>query len=176
LWNLPHNDTNHVVGKLSLCSGMPILIKKNIATECCITNGAEAKVVSWHSHAENSVDILDTLFVELVNPPRPIQLDGLSPNVVPISKESIEIECRMPNDSRERILRQQVPILPNFAMTDYTAQGRTRPDNIVDLNNCTGHQSYYTCLSHSSDADGTVILQGFNPNQITGGASGYLRQ
>jgi hypothetical protein len=66
--------------------------------------------------------------------------------------------------------------LPNFAMTDYSSQGRTRPENIVDLSNCRNHQSYYTCLSRSASADGTIILQGFDARQITGGASGYLRQ
>ncbi|TFK48427.1 hypothetical protein OE88DRAFT_1634630, partial [Heliocybe sulcata] len=176
LWNLPHNDSSHVAGKLSLCKGIPVLIKKNIATECCITNGAEARVVSWHSHVENDVNILDTLFVELINPPTQVQLDGLPLNVVPINRESTDIECKMPNDAIEKIVRQQVPILPNFAMTDYAAQGRTRTNNVVDLNNCGSHQSYYTCISRSSSSEGTIIVQGFDPKQIMGGASGYLRQ
>ncbi|TFK53511.1 hypothetical protein OE88DRAFT_1626505, partial [Heliocybe sulcata] len=176
LWNLPHTDTSHVAGKLSLCRGMPVLIKKNIATECCITNGAEAKVVTWHSHSLEGVNILDTLFVELVNPPTPVQLDDLPLNIVPINREHMEIECRLPNDTLEKIIRQQIPVLPNFAMTDYASQGRTRPNNVVDLNNCNSHQSYYTCLSRSASTEGTVVVQGFNPKQITGGASGFLRQ
>jgi len=61
-------------------------------------------------------------------------------------------------------------------MTDYASQGRTRPDNVVDLNSCRTHQSYYTCLSRSATADGTIIVQSFDPKLITGGASGYLRQ
>ena len=73
------------------------------------------------------------------------------------------------------ISREQVEVLPNFAMTDYASQGKTRPINIVDLNNCSGHQSYYTCMSSASAAD-TIILQGFDSKQITGGASGWLRQ
>ncbi|TFK53320.1 hypothetical protein OE88DRAFT_1711381 [Heliocybe sulcata] len=176
LWNMPHNDSSHVAGKLYLCKGMPVLIKKNIATECCVTNGAEARVVSWHHNEINGVNILESLFVELINPPTRVQLDGLPPNVVPIIRDSVEIECKMPNDTVERIVRQQVPILPNFAMTDYASQGRTRPNNVVDLNNCLNHQSYYTCLSRSASADGTISVQGFDPKKIMGGASGYLRQ
>jgi len=38
------------------------------------------------------------------------------------------------------------------------------------------HLSYYTALSRSSTAEGTVIIQDFNPNKITCGASEYLRQ
>jgi len=47
---------------------------------------------------------------------------------------------------------------------------------VVILNSCRDHLSYYTALSRSSTAEGTVIIQGFNPNKITCGAPGYLRQ
>ncbi|KAF8875567.1 hypothetical protein BD779DRAFT_1450055 [Infundibulicybe gibba] len=61
-------------------------------------------------------------------------------------------------------------------MTDYASQGKTRTHNVVDLNNCYLHQSYYTALSRSASAAGTIILQGFDAKKITGGASGALRQ
>ncbi|KAF8873716.1 hypothetical protein BD779DRAFT_1451455, partial [Infundibulicybe gibba] len=61
-------------------------------------------------------------------------------------------------------------------MTDYASQGKTRVFNVVDLNNCYTHQSYYTALSRSASAAGTIILQGFDTRKITGGASGALRQ
>jgi hypothetical protein len=84
--------------------------------------------------------------------------------------------CSLPNDDEISLSRDQVLVLPNFAMTDYGAQGRTRPNNVADLNSCKTHQSYYTCLSRSATAAGTIIVQGFDPKIITGGASGYLRQ
>ncbi|EPQ51295.1 hypothetical protein GLOTRDRAFT_27607, partial [Gloeophyllum trabeum ATCC 11539] len=148
----------------------------NEATECCITNGAEARVVSWHSEDSSGKSVLETLFVELVNPPRTIKLDGLPENVVPLTRHTMNIQCKMPNNEIVMISRQQIPILPNFAMTDYASQGRTRPNNVVDLNNCSNHQSYYTCLSRSASAQGTILIQGFDPAKIMGGASGYLRQ
>ena len=46
----------------------------------------------------------------------------------------------------------------------------------MDLQNCRTAQSVYTCLSRSSSADGTLIIQGFDPQRITGGHSGFLRQ
>ena len=61
-------------------------------------------------------------------------------------------------------------------MTVYLSQGKTRPNNVVILNSCRDHLLYYTALSRSSTAEGTVIIQGFNPSKITCGASGYLRQ
>ena len=61
-------------------------------------------------------------------------------------------------------------------MTDYASQGKTRPSNVVDLNSCHNHLSYYTALSRSATCEGFVIVQGFDPSKITFGASGYLRQ
>jgi hypothetical protein len=61
-------------------------------------------------------------------------------------------------------------------MTDSGSQGKTHPNNVVDLNNLLTHQPYYTALSRSATAQGTVILQGFDPHKITGCASGALCQ
>jgi hypothetical protein len=61
-------------------------------------------------------------------------------------------------------------------MTDFASQGKTRPFNVADLNNLSTHQAYYTALSRSATAGGTLILQGFDPRNITGGCSGALRQ
>lgn len=61
-------------------------------------------------------------------------------------------------------------------MTDFASQGKTRPYNVSDLNNLRSHQSYYTAISRSATAEGTLIFQGFDPRQIVGGCSGALRQ
>jgi hypothetical protein len=105
-----------------------------------------------------------------------LQLPDLPENVVPIARHITATKCHLPNDDTLTILRDQVLVLPNFAMTDYASQGRTRLDNVVYLNSCRDHQSYYTCLSRSASANGTIIIQGFHESKITGGTSGYLRQ
>jgi hypothetical protein len=61
-------------------------------------------------------------------------------------------------------------------MTDYASQRKTHPFNVVDLTKCCSHQAYYTALSRSSTATGTLILTSFHPSKITGGASGALCQ
>src|ERR1700735_1814290 len=71
---------------------------------------------------------------------------------------------------------REVWVLPNFSMTDYASQGKTRRFNPVDLSNCRNHQSYYTCLSRSATATGTIIVQSFSPQMIISGATGYLRE
>ena len=178
LWEQPHATSDkHVPGKLMLCVGMPVMIRYNEATECCITKGAEATVVSWQSiEGPEGQPVLDTLFVKLKDPPKKIHIDGLPENVVPLTRHTTCTMCLLPNDDTICLSRDQVLVLPNFGMTDYGSQGRTRPDNPVDLSSCKNHQSYYTCLSRSSTAAGTIIVQGFDARQITGGASGYLRQ
>ena len=61
-------------------------------------------------------------------------------------------------------------------MTDYASQGKSKDFNVVYLSSCYSHMSYYTCLSRSTSAAGTIIMQGFEPSNITRGCSGYLRQ
>ena len=89
--------------------------------------------------------VLDILFVKLDKPPHLIQIPRLPDNVVPIVKDKKTIQCTFPSDDKASLERQQVWVLPNFAMTDYASQGKTRPHNVVHLNSCTSHQSYYTC-------------------------------
>ncbi|EPS99183.1 hypothetical protein FOMPIDRAFT_1078761, partial [Fomitopsis schrenkii] len=61
-------------------------------------------------------------------------------------------------------------------MTDFNSQGRTRPYNVVDLQNCKNHQSVYTCLSRGSTYQGTIIVQGFDHSKFMGGVTGWLCQ
>jgi hypothetical protein len=174
-WNLRHSASDHVPGKLSLCMGMPVMIRNNEATELCITKDQEGHIASWQSvigpHGQLA---LDTLFVKLDRPAKTIKIDGLPENVVPLTKLSKSVLCVTPSDVALKINRSQVPVLPNFAMTDYASQEKTRDINVVDLSSCCDHMSYYTCLSRGSTAEGTVIVQGFNPHKIMCGASGYL--
>jgi hypothetical protein len=135
LWEQPHASSNkHVPGKLTLCIGMPVMLRNNDATECCITKGAEATVVSWQSvEGPEKQTMLDILFVKLTNPPKTVNIYGLPENVVPITRHVTATMCLLPNDDEISLTRDQVLVLPNFGMTDYASQGRTRPKNPVDL-------------------------------------------
>jgi len=86
----------------------------------------------------------------------------LPENVVPLTCSSTTVKASLPNDDTILISRIQVEVLVNFAMTDFASQGKTRIKNPVDLNNLRTHQAYYTALSRSSSAKGTIILQGFD--------------
>ncbi|KAF8176665.1 hypothetical protein K438DRAFT_1607251 [Mycena galopus ATCC 62051] len=178
LWDAPPSTTTeHIPGCLSICVGMPVMLKTNDATELCITKGQEGFVVGWDSNVgPNNQKILDNLFVKLANPPRTISIPGLPDNVVPMSRTSRHTTALLQDDSLLSLNREQVLVLPNFAMTDYGSQGKSRDPNVVHLNNCRDHRAYYVALSRGHKAENTVILQGFDSSKITSGMSGYLRQ
>ena len=41
IWNISHAATVHFLERLSLCIGMPVMIRNNDVTELCITKGQE---------------------------------------------------------------------------------------------------------------------------------------
>ena len=178
LWSQPPSSTDkHIAGKLSLCIGLPVMIRYNFATEMCMTRGQEGFVHGWQSKTGSSgQSVLDTLFVKLKDPPSHVQVPGLPENVVPVYPTTTNVRVTLPNDEKYYVAHTQVEVLVNFAMTDFASQGKTRPYNVSDLNNLRSHQSYYTALSRSATAEGTLILQGFDPRQVVGGCSGALRQ
>ncbi|KAF6748649.1 hypothetical protein DFP72DRAFT_819901 [Ephemerocybe angulata] len=179
LWNQPPSTSEQIPGKLSLCIGMPVIIRHNEATDLCITRGQEARVVGWSALKYpkwRGRKYLDVLYVELVNPPHQVNLPHLPKNVVPLTRHSESIEAQLPNDMYVRISRSQIPVLPNFAMTDYSSQGKTRPSNVVDLKECRSFQGVYTCLSRGTSLEGTLIVRDFSDDLLRGGLDGALRQ
>lgn len=140
---------------------------------------ASAVVVGWK--ADGDLDLrpsLDILFVRLTNPARDVQLDGLPLNVVPIVMRTDLVTVQLLNGNKVSITRQQVPVLLNFAITDYGAQGQNRPRNAVDLRNCANYKAFYVALSRSVTSAGLIILSDFSPNidKIQGGIEGWARQ
>ncbi|KAI4294020.1 hypothetical protein K525DRAFT_213689 [Schizophyllum commune Loenen D] len=177
LWSSLPCFMDNVPGRLDLCRGMPVMIRSNIATELCMTKGQEAVVYDWTASKGNQKQrILDVLYVKLVNPPKTVKIDGLEENVVPLSRESHTITCQLPNDREVKIERSQVPVVLNFAMTDYASQGKTRPINIINLVNSRSHQAYYTALSRSSSASGTAIVSSFSASMISRGLDDQLKR
>ncbi|TFK59153.1 hypothetical protein BDN72DRAFT_781140, partial [Pluteus cervinus] len=178
LWNQPTSSSDkHIPGCLEVCVGLPVMIRTNLATELCITKGQEGLVHSWISGTgSKGQNILQVLFVRLVDPPQNVQFDGLPENVVPVYKTVTSTLIHLPRGPAIRVSRTQVEVLPNFAMTDYASQGKTRPNNPVDLNSSRTHLHIYTALSRSTSAEGTLILDKIPKEKITGGLTGALRQ
>ncbi|KAF6741382.1 hypothetical protein DFP72DRAFT_833751, partial [Ephemerocybe angulata] len=179
LWNQPPCTSEQIPGKLSLCIGMPIMIRHNEATELCITRGQEARVVGWTAMKYPKWPgrkYLDVLYVELINPPHSVNLPHLPKNVVPLTRNAETVEAQLPNDEYVVLSRSQIPILPNFSMTDYSSQGKTRENNVVDLSECKNFQAAYTCLSRGTSLNGTLIIRDFKDSILRGQLDGALRQ
>ena len=110
-----------------------MLLKNNEATELGVTNGAEAIVVDWDAFEFLPGRLcLKTLFVELIHPCEDVTLPGLPINVVPIPSMTKSIVCVFNKNVSKKVSRRQVYVLPNFAMTDFASQGRSRPNNVVE--------------------------------------------
>ena len=180
LWNSPPSSSKELIGGcLDLCLGMPVIIKHNFVTELCITNGQEGKVSGWDASISGDGKLkLETLYVKLTDAPENIQLPNLPQNVVPIPSRKHHTYFTLPSGWLLSLYREQVDVLPLFALTDYACQGKTRTVNIVETSSLTSCQSYYTALSRSSSAEFTAIVGDINCDLITGGlqAQGRLRQ
>ena len=177
LWRVPPCSLSKPIpGILPLCVGMPVMVKYNEATELCVTNGAEGLVVGWIADTTPSQRLtLRVLFIELINPASPVKLPDLPPNVVPIAPRTHYLYTSMPGKPLLKFARVQVSVLLNFAMTDYSSQGRTRPINIVDPSHCRTTQSVYTCLSRGASLEGLLLLNDFQGKNLKGGLNGDLR-
>lgn len=179
LWSQPPSTSEQIPSKLSLCLGLPVMIRYNEATELCMTRGQEGRVVGWTAQKLPKWQgrrVLDTLYVELLNPPRNVKLPHLPKNVVPMTPNVDTVEAQLPNDEYVTVARKQVPVLPNFAMTDYSAQGKTREYNVVDIANCRTFHGVYTCLSRGTSLSRTLILRDFSDTLLKGELPGELRQ
>ena len=141
------------------------------------TKGQEAVIVGWDSSiGPFEKPVLNTLFVKLTSPPQEVNLPGLPTNIVPLTRVSTKVICTLKSGAKISIQHQQVLVLPNFAMTDYSSQGKTHDKNIIHPSQCRNHQSYYTCLSRILNARNMVLLTEPNTNKITKGISRNLRQ
>ncbi|PBK83802.1 hypothetical protein ARMGADRAFT_1048365 [Armillaria gallica] len=135
LWNMPPNaNDGQCAGTLWLCIGMPL----------CMTKGQEGIVHSWQ------VQMLDVLFIKLLNPPSEVQLVGLPNNVVLLERKTVTINCKMPNDKVISLSR------------NYSLQGKTRPYN-------PSNQACYMALSRMASVKDTILLQPILPSKVQGG-------
>lgn len=179
LWNQPPSTSEQIPGKLSICIGLPVLIRYNEATDLCMTRGQEARIVGWSAQKYpkwKGRQMLDTLFVELTTPPLSVKLPHLPKNVVPLTRNANAIEAQLPDDTWVTLTRSQIAVLPNYSMTDYSAQGKTREWNVIDLAEARSFQAVYTSLSRGTSLAKTLIIRDFPEKHLRGTLSGELRQ
>ncbi|KAJ6591432.1 hypothetical protein B0H10DRAFT_2167835 [Mycena sp. CBHHK59/15] len=100
LWKAPPSSTSkNIARKLALCIGLPVMIRNNDATELCITKDQEATVVGWESSTGPfEQQVLETLFLKLVAPPKDVSVPGLPTNIIPMTRSGTQLTCNLTND------------------------------------------------------------------------------
>jgi energy-coupling factor transporter ATP-binding protein EcfA2 len=177
-------DTSYASGVLPLFIGMPVMIKKNLGTELGISNGSTGKVhdivldprenIDYSNntphymryHAEAVYVELDTPIGKNGKPETKFQLTGLPPNVFVLStkrasKNFPNIVTYTPRGSpiTYNMTRVQFCILPAYAITVNSSQGRTLQSAIINLEGkFTNNVKAYVMLSRLTNGSNFGIL------------------
>jgi hypothetical protein len=179
------NDTADLLGMLPLVPGMPLLLKKNLATELKICNGTHCRLsrVVLHedephfdTHSESGsphfLTKYPSVIIVWIDDPKFAPFPGLHPNEFPIfpHEDTWVYKYFDSNGTRktQNIQRKQFPLLPRFALTGYCAQGGTFPKALVDLTLPIGkgtgrnlEADPYVLLSRLKNLKGLGILRTF---------------
>ncbi|KAI0037271.1 hypothetical protein FA95DRAFT_1463808, partial [Auriscalpium vulgare] len=121
------NVTDDLLGSLPCFEGMRVMITENLSMGHGVVNGSEGTVVKIsYREGEDGERSATCAYVHI--PDCGMNMVGLPQDVVPIFpvKTIFEFEGH-------RIRRQQLPVLPAYAYTDYKSQGRSLDKVIVDL-------------------------------------------
>ena len=122
---------------------MEVMVTFNVSTDLDMANGARGHIVDIILDPREERDIPAGKHMELQYPPayvlvqmirtRASTLDGLQPGVLPITPLSRTFTITTANGNKPTVTRQQLPITPAYAFTDYRSQGQTIEYCIVDI-------------------------------------------
>ncbi|CCO34495.1 ATP-dependent helicase RRM3 [Rhizoctonia solani AG-1 IB] len=159
--------------------GMKVMVTYNIETELDVANGARGTVVRIIANDEPTSD--SSHIRQLSRPPlcvlvklwrtRIRKLGNLDEGVVPIVPIRTQFKLKLPNKRVLTIYREQLPLTPAYAFTDYRSQGQTIPYIIMDLatppsDGLTPFNGYVT-LSRSRAARTARLLRDFDEKLFT---------
>jgi hypothetical protein len=173
VWQVPSTRTQDALGKLPLVVGMKVMITENVAMMAKVVNGAEGHLVDikWELDALGR-RYAQCAYVEIKG--SNVKLSGLDPDVIPIFPVKTYFKFRG-SSGEYPIVREQLPMVPAYAFTDYKSQGRTLDAAIVDLSNCRDLQSVYVMLSRCRRLEDLVIVRGFRSKKINSRLSEEFR-
>ena len=187
------NKCADLIGMLSCVSGMPLVVKSNLATELGVCNGTRctlSRIVfppdqhPFETSSENGeLHIVQPsrqpimVIVKIPNPKFETFV-GLAPGEFPIFPITKKFDYHYYSDGKKTsasIERTQFPVLPGFALTGYTAQGGTFPRAVLDLTVPSGrgcgpvnHADTYVLLSRMKTRKGVLILRRFDEKVLLG--------
>lgn len=135
------NKMNRLPNKIELVVGMKAMVLENVATDADLANGTRGTVVDIILDPREDVTTHDTNPVILQFPPAAIlfapycnrgtQLRGLPKGTVPLFPSRRKF--RLGGKKGTSVERNQFPLTPAYAFTDFKSQGQTIENVIVDL-------------------------------------------
>lgn len=184
------HKTGYGAGLLPMFRGMPVMIKKNIATELGVSNGSTGVITNIILDPRETVNYQNdsphylihhphAVYVCLDTPTQPgndhpdvkIQLPGLPPNVFIMSTQNsskerpMQVKYTPPYLPCEvKMTRRQYWFLPAYAITVNASQGRTLTSAIVHLDgNFKDNAKCYVMLSRVTNGSSLGIIGNWKP-------------
>jgi len=176
--------------EIELAIGMEVMVTFNVSTDLDMANGARGHILDIVLDPREDGSITASECTELQYPPlyvlvqmkrtKASPLNGLQPGVLPITPLSRTFTISASNGSKSTVTRQQLPITPAYAFTDYRSQGQTIEYCIVDIGTPpTGRLTpfnVYVALSRSRGKSTIRLLRDFDDKLFTQHPSEYLRK
>ncbi|EUC67452.1 ATP-dependent DNA helicase PIF1, partial [Rhizoctonia solani AG-3 Rhs1AP] len=161
--------------------GMKVMVTYNIETDLDVANGARGTVVQIITGDSNVTGSHAGHLQELSRPPICVlvklwrtkikKLGDLDEGVIPIVPMRTRFSLKLPNKKELTIWREQLPLTPAYAFTDYRSQGQTIPYIIMDLatpptGGLTPFNGYVT-ISRSRTSKTARLLRDFDDKLFT---------
>jgi len=180
-WGKNRQERAGLADEVDITVGMEIMVTINISTDLDVANGARGHAVEIVLDAREEISATQTEFYELQFPPTYILvrmirtkaavLDGLESGVLPIIPLTKTFSVVNGNSKKVTVTRQQLPITPAYAFTDYCSQAQTIDHCIVDLAKPPSGQltpfNAYVALSRSRGRSSICLLRDFDEGLFT---------
>lgn len=164
VWCLPSNCTDDSLGELPLCCGMPVIVTENLSLAHGIINGSRGNVVRIEYDLLHGSRTAKCVFVHITG--SNVNVVKNDPDLVPILPTANTFKYVSDDGTSYSIRREQVPLMPAFAFTDYKVQGQSFESVVIDLAGARSLQSVYVMLSRATSLRGVAVLRWFPANKI----------
>ncbi|KAJ7142802.1 hypothetical protein C8R44DRAFT_603193 [Mycena epipterygia] len=166
-WLVRSTDTKDALGKLPLSIGMKVMVMENVALKASVVNGAEGILREIrYSVDEKGRRYADCAYVEIKG--SNFGMHPLGVDIVPIVPGTSYFPYIAEDGTKFSVGRNQLPLLPAYAYTDYKAQGKSLKRVNVDLNGAASLQSFYVMVSRATSLKSLAVLRNFRPSTMQG--------
>jgi ATP-dependent exoDNAse (exonuclease V) alpha subunit len=182
------NEHGGLPDSVIMAIGMKVMVTMNVETDLYIANGARGEILKIVlDEREPHFDSKEPI-IHLSYPPAYIlvkmetnkipKLQGLEASVVPLvtSKKSFTIAF---GNEKKTVKRNQFPLTPAYAFTDYRSQGQTISHAIIDIATPPSGSitafNVYVALSRCRGRDNIRLLRDFDEKLLMSHPSEYLR-